>query len=211
MAASRIIREQMRGRALNEKDNSGFREWFGRSRAVAGDGSPLRLYHGTTREFDRFNPALSEGRGLHFGSLEQARMRGGRAARILEVFIVAENPCRMVDKGSFGTEAVRRARQRGHDSIVYLNRYEGMTTERVKALAASGDLHRLDGLNDRQFRKLVPEAQDTWIVFEPWQAKLTGCATFSRADETLSNSGAPAPRRPEEAQEENRDEPRMRP
>ncbi|AWE88943.1 hypothetical protein CSC28_7041 (plasmid) [Pseudomonas paraeruginosa] len=51
------------------------------------------------------------------------------------------------------------------DAIVYLNRYEGLTTEVIERLSASGDLSRLDDMTDAQFRKVVPEARDSYIVF----------------------------------------------
>lgn len=37
-------------------DSPEFRRWFGNSKTVDRDGNPKRLYHGTTKEFDSFDP-----------------------------------------------------------------------------------------------------------------------------------------------------------
>jgi hypothetical protein len=48
----------------------------------------------------------------------------------------------------------------------HLNRYEGFTNEIMERLIGNGiDLARLDDLPDAKFRKLVPEAQDSYIIF----------------------------------------------
>lgn len=39
-----------------------FRDWFGDSKIVDNDGNPLVVYHGTDRNFKKFNPAGSEQR-----------------------------------------------------------------------------------------------------------------------------------------------------
>lgn len=36
-----------------------FQQWFGKSKVVGKDGLPLRMFHGTTAAFDRFDPELS--------------------------------------------------------------------------------------------------------------------------------------------------------
>lgn len=61
---------------------------------------------------------------------------------------------------------IAAAKKAGADAIVYLNRYEGMTTDIIERLQHAGDLHRLDGLSDSAFLRLVPEAQDSYIVWD---------------------------------------------
>lgn len=77
---------------------------------------------------------------------------------------------------------------RGYDSIAYLNRYEGMTTERIEALSASGMLARLNQLTDAGFRRLVPDAADSFIVFEPTPSPQLGAIVLV---ETVSKIDIP--------------------
>jgi hypothetical protein len=157
-----------------------FRRWFADSIAVDANGAPLILYHGTRAIFDRFAVQNRRNPGFHFGSLEQALMRCGSGSalgrsasrgRIIPVYLSIRRAVRLVDRGGITAEQIRSAKSRGYDGIVYLNRYEGIPTERIQALAETGDLADLDRVSDRRFRRLVPEARDSWIVFEPTQIK----------------------------------------
>jgi hypothetical protein len=148
-----------------------FARWFGRSRVVGPDGAPLVVYHATAADFEAFEPVRGKDAGFHFGTRAQAAMRGGGRGVVMPVFLSASRLRRVRDKGSWTREQIAAAARQGYDGIVYLNRYEGMTTERVAALAESGMLARLDGLDDRAFLRLVPEAEDSYIVFRPEQVK----------------------------------------
>lgn len=123
----------------------------------------LRLWHGSKAEVERFDPAATRDRGCHFGSREQAAMRNAAVLHLVEIEVTRVRRCR--DRGDFAS-AVRSARAAGFDAIVYINRYEAMTTERIEALQAAGKLHGLDDLTDAAFRRLVPEAQDSLIVLD---------------------------------------------
>lgn len=130
------------------------------------------LYHATEAEFDTFEQQPKKDAGFHFGTLEQARMRGGPRARILEVEVQVRRARRAKDQGKWSADQIRRARKAGYDAIVYLNRYEGIPIERIQKLAEDGDLEKLDSLSDSAFRKFVPEAHDSYIVFAPEQIRI---------------------------------------
>jgi hypothetical protein len=127
--------------------------------------STMTLYHATRANFETFDPSKTVDGGLHFGAAEQARMRAGAKARLIEVEITIENPRRSRDLGSQWAKKIRSARNEGHDAIVYLNRYEGLSLARVEE--AIQDKVNLDDLTDAQFRKRIPEATDSYIVFDP--------------------------------------------
>lgn len=61
-------------------------------------------------------------------------------------------------------------RQLGHDSIVYLNRYE-MPTDEAKARLDNHPLPRgkLNDMSDEEFKKEFPEAVDSYIALSPGQ------------------------------------------
>lgn len=172
-------REQVRSEA--------FQAWFGRSRVVDPDGEPLRLFHGATVDFVQFDPASSKDGGLHFGAAEQASMRiSGAGKRLIPVYLRVENPRRSKDTGGSWHAKIASAKAAGHDGIVYLNRYEGLPLERVAELEKRGLMARLDQISDAEFRRLVPEARDSWIVFSPTQIK-----------SAIGNCGAFDPRNPD--------------
>lgn len=68
------------------------------------------------------------------------------------------------DRGGDWKRRVAEAKGKGYEAIVYLNRYEGVPLERIEE--ASRDGVDLDRLTDREFRKRVPEARDSWIIFD---------------------------------------------
>ncbi len=57
------------------------------------DGSPLRLFHGTTQDFTHFEFGKTTDVGIHFGCEEQANhfAKGGTNGRVFPVFIRSHN------------------------------------------------------------------------------------------------------------------------
>lgn len=148
------------------------------------------VYHATTSEFDVFEKQPKKDAGFHFGTFEQAKMRGGPNATILEVKIDFRKAKRLKDNGSWTRDQINRARQGGYDAIVYLNRYEGISTEVVEALSQQGKLSKLDNASDAVFRKLVPQAEDSYIVFSPEQ--ITILNYFDIYGNSINLSDAPS-------------------
>lgn len=131
------------------------------------------MVHGTNTSFDTLDVAKTSDGGIHFGSIQQARMRSsGKNAKIIYAYINIEKPKRYKDTGGEWKNKITNAKRAGYDGIVYLNRYEGMSTERIEHLSDIGKLDTLDLLSDVAFKKLVPEAEDSYIVFDNSQIKI---------------------------------------
>lgn len=130
----------------------------------------LILWHGSDRPIDRFTGEGPE-RALHLGTRAQAEMRNRAFLHELEVEVEVTRVRRSRDPGGDWSGRVRAARAAGAEAIVYLNRYEGITAETIERLAAAGRLSGLDRLPDRAFRRLVPEAADSWIILDPFRVR----------------------------------------
>lgn len=100
--------------------------------------------------------------GLHFGSRAQAEMRN--RAYLHEVSIRPSSVTRIKDRQDWSS-VVAAARRRARDASLYLNRSEGLSLDRVTALASAGLLDRIDDISEVQFRRAVPEAEDSVVVF----------------------------------------------
>lgn len=148
-------------------DTPAFQEWFGNSKVVDADGKPLVVYHGTRTDFEVFNVAKQ---GAHFGTGEQAKMRNGKT--VVEAYLAIKNLRRVKDAVGNWEKVVKSAKAAGFDGLVYLNRYEGVPLERFEELRARGiSDERMDKMPDAKFRKLVPEARDSFVAFRPEQIK----------------------------------------
>lgn len=119
---------------------------------------PLKLYHGTTPGF-----TLRPHEPIHLGTEQQATMRA--RGKVVAFAVTATLFKRTRDAvGDWGRQ-IAAARRQGYEGLVYLNRYEGIPLARVLALAEQGYAgDRLDALPDRQFRRLVPEAADSYLL-----------------------------------------------
>lgn len=115
----------------------------------------ITAYHSSNHE--TFEPR----RLLHVGSLAQARMRGGRHLFQLELEPGLRVP-RLRDHGSWNIRALMRHATRSR-LAVYLNRHEGIPLEEFEAARAMTDIDRLA---DSAFRRLLPSAEDSWIVLD---------------------------------------------
>ena len=130
----------------------------------------LLLWHGSERPHDRFDRASGSDGALHLGSRSQAGMRNGAFLHEVEVSVGRLRRCR--DRGGDWGERVRRARADGVDAIVYLNRYEGISSATIERLALTGRLTGLDALSDAEFVRLVPEASDSYLILHPERSKI---------------------------------------
>lgn len=129
----------------------------------------LTLWHGSDRPISRFT-VQGPDRALHLGTRAQAGMRN--RSFLHEVEIDVSRVRRSRDPGGEWSGRVRAARAAGAEAIVYLNRYEGITSEVITRLAGAGRLSDLDRMTDKTFRALVPEAQDSWILLDPERARV---------------------------------------
>lgn len=90
---------------VNQTDTPAFKSWFGDSKVVDKDGKPLKVYHGTTTDFDNFDPEKTGqsidggwyGYGSYFSTSEKgaegyATYGGQQDSAIMPVYISVENP-----------------------------------------------------------------------------------------------------------------------
>lgn len=122
----------------------------------------LHLWHGSTRFTTALRPGSTQDGGLHVGTREQASMRNSAVLYLVHASPNRIRRCR--DRGGDWESRIRDARARGFDAIRYLNRYEGVPATRIEQLAEAGQLADLDGLTDKEFARLVPEARDSYIL-----------------------------------------------
>jgi hypothetical protein len=145
-----------------------------------------------TPDFQEFDTKSSE-MGSHFGPKEQASDFTGstpeQSGHMYPVYLNIKNPIRLQDNGSFSArrvkaqlpegmvgetsgysfpqEVVQKAlKEHGHDGIVYLNRREGLDDYGKRP-----NPEDLSHLGDDAFKKIYPEAQDSYIAFDPEQIK----------------------------------------
>ena len=141
------------------------------------NGQPKIFYHGTTALVDKegnlagFDPKMTKDGGVHFGDFDQAYMRNQDS--IVPVTLDFERTKRCKDHGSGWKDEIKKARKQGYDSIVYLNRYEGVPTMALQRLFALGlGTLEIDKWPDAKFKRYVPEARDSYIAFYPNQIKI---------------------------------------
>lgn len=135
--------------------------------AAKAAGYNIEGWHGKRGEwnFTVFN--TSSEAGVHFGTREQAEMRGGKS-NAKKFFLKLESTARVRDKGSFKRIPV------GRDSAVYLNRFEGIPLETVRSIPGSV----LDRMTDSQFKRAVPSSSDSYVVKNAWQIKAADPVTY---------------------------------
>ena len=114
--------------------------------------------------------------GIHLGSLCQARMRasGGSVLKVrVRASLIRGSVPRVKDHDWTWREMARRRARRGQMLLTYLNRHEGLPVERVIKLSetSKGDLL---SMSDARFRKIAPEAEDSWLVLDPGLLEILG-------------------------------------
>ena len=122
-------------------------------------GYTVEAWHGTRKGWGFSDFEVGKG-GDHFGSLAQAEARGGRG-NARKFFLKMEHTARIKDKGSLSKFP------EGSDSVVYLNRFEGVSLESARKY--SGE--QFDAMTDREFRTAVPEAEMSFAVKSAAQIK----------------------------------------
>lgn len=160
-----------------------FKAWFGdwenqawKASKVVNErtGEPLVVYHGTKNDFNVFEEMPGSDGGFHFGTKEQASMRVGKG-ELKAVFLNIRNLERVSDL-RYTTPAtsnwkanIKKAKRNDFDGIVYLNRSEGLSYDTIDYANEKGI--NLDAISEQKFKKIAPEAQDSYIVFNPNQIK----------------------------------------
>lgn len=105
-----------------------FKDWFGdwetdpknASKVINKEtGEPLKVYHGTTAEFDTFHPNEALGGTIFFSpSIEEAKnFATAKGARIISGFLNVRNPRKSPVRSYDEAKAAKAAKQRGQDGI----------------------------------------------------------------------------------------------
>lgn len=104
-----------------------FWRWFGDGQAVDDQGRPLVVYHGTTKDFEMFDPARSKTTGSFFSVTPEyanivAELDGARdgGARVMPAYVRLDNPA-FVSSESFQRADTRHAVAAGHDGLITLS------------------------------------------------------------------------------------------
>ena len=120
--------------AVRAVDTPEFKAWFGESVVRNEDGSPMRVYHGTGREFDAFSPDMlgantrvSDAKeGFFFSSrgedASEYAWKDGEPGQVLPVYLDIRNPLvtDMVVTAANNREfakVIQEAKAKGHDGV----------------------------------------------------------------------------------------------
>lgn len=138
------------------------------------------MYHGTIHDFDVFDINKCVG-GIHLGTIQQALTRCDHQGYVLQVELSYERIRRSKDMGGGWKKKITSAQTKDCDAIVYLNRYEGMGFGEFKTYSPA----RLDTMSDQQFKKIIPNATDSWIAFNCEQVLIIQKMTASQALQSI--------------------------
>lgn len=96
-----------------------FQEWFKGSKAVDENGKPLKVFHGTWREFSDFDTGKSSGIGYFTTSQEVAKTyAGGTKGNVIQAYLSLQNPITVKPWDTINEKFIESAKKSGHDGIV---------------------------------------------------------------------------------------------
>jgi hypothetical protein len=173
--------------------NDNFWKWFGNSKVVNPDGSPMIVYHGTGTDFNVFEKGDI---GFHFGTKKAAvsRLRTkkiyGEKRLFKGVYLKIENPLRMPDMGGWGADYVAnelvRMKILKPDDLDVNTKWKELTTKygynktsNWNYEAANRELRKyvVDKIKEKGYDgiRYINNNEDkgslSWVVFEPMQIK----------------------------------------
>lgn len=151
-----------------------FKKWFGdweknpsnASSVVDKNGEPLILYHGSKEKFTVFDKSKSKDTGFHFGTEKQAKMRNNKY--VIPVFLNSKQLKKVKDSGDKWQEKISKAKSQDFDGIIYLNRFEGITTHEFILLKDKGidiSIGGLDAMSDSEFKKNLPSSEYSYGIY----------------------------------------------
>lgn len=167
-------------------ESADFDGWFAGSKVVDAHHQPLKLYHGTHADFDKFHS------GSHFGTVRAANQRvryrmhhfpyeDVHGARVIPVYLKITNPLRVSDMQASHESALLNAIARGTypDLDVDVARDQGA----YKAAQDAGydGLVYKNGMEDR--------GKYSYVVFDPSQVR--SAITLSEAQEPIPDCDGP--------------------
>ena len=149
-------------------ESEAFRRWFGDSKVVNADGTPMVVYHGTATRADFDTFSRTDDGGYHFGTAAAASERADVSSlempqRVMPVYLAIKNPLTVEDQGGWEawSDVIDRAKRQGYDGIRYRNVEEDAGSE-------------------------------SWIAFRPEQIKsVANRGTFDPANPSILASMSP--------------------
>lgn len=188
---------------MSVQSASDFEQWFKRSSVLDSRGQPLRVFHGTRRDFEQFCPQPNSHLGFHFGSAEQANKRlqvmlredcylwgltrdqalSGHQVRAHYLRII--NPLRTVDAGDWSNpyaawEALNKA-TRGALAEQMLPMIE--QTSRQERLSILRRRIQALGFDGVVYRNHIEGQGDSWIALESGQIR----SAFARMEQGFAD------------------------
>ena len=152
-------------RSSDEVTNSAtFRRWFGKSKIVDAEGKPLRVYHGTDRDFEEFQrgenipnaTALFGGHGMapqghYFTAYPEDASNfaetGKGSARVVPVYLSIQNPLRLnrgFEHSYITPEQLAKYQEDGYDGIIYRDYEEIVAFDAAQIKSALGNRGTFD-------------------------------------------------------------------
>lgn len=98
--------------AKGDTNSQQFKDWFNGSKVVDKEGKPLKVYHGTDAEFDKFELAENAD-GIYFTTDKSYARSEGK--RVVEAYLNIKNP--RIANYSEETETVEEMKQKGYDGM----------------------------------------------------------------------------------------------
>lgn len=127
-----------------DTNSPAFKKWFKKSKVVNADGSPMKVYHGTLKDFFTFRTSSTDQLGAHFGTIDQAEgfTEGGRngGGNIMPVYLSIQNPLRLTDEAAWTPV----------DVAIQLN---GLTPE--GGLVSEAEIEKLENMSEQDAANYV--------------------------------------------------------
>ncbi len=160
-------------------ESKAFKRWFGDSKIVNTDGTPMVVYHQTDLDFNAFDSNKS-GLGTHFGNAKQARIRGDKRVavglternaprRTIPVYLSIKNPITLSDQGAWDYGTLRDS----YELRKHLTWKEVTEARDIKGIREALLSKGIDGIIYKNYGEVIKgeEVEDSYIAFEPTQIK----------------------------------------
>lgn len=193
---------------VEQTETAAFKKWFGDSKVVDADGKPLRMYHGTTADFDEFE---REGLGAHFtadrslaSGFAEWKPEGGN---VMPAYLAVRNPLRVKDHGGNHADARNVAESFVEQGVLPAGYLDDAFYARLMQDGALGNSEKFEQNNAKELtriRKLIKAkgydglvyentaegGGDAWVPFSPEQIKSStgNRGTFDPADSRIQFS-----------------------
>lgn len=180
-ANSKTLFQSNRSTAL-ATDTDAFKDWFGESKVVDAGGKPIVAYHGSSENFEAFDPSKSRDGGFWFTpEKEYASFWGSKAdgGNVTPVYLSIQNPAyednfayRMSEPTLFGKLFGKKAER------------EGAFTPEERAA-------KIEELREAGFDGVIDSKMNVYIAFDPSQIKsVNNRGTFDGSDARILYQGS---------------------